>query len=252
MRNLDKIIITDITNVVTVSSPKGRFEKITNRKSYGLSFCLDGQITYTHNGKKYVSDKEHAVILPQGQSYTLYGDKKGLFPVINFKCMNFLCNTIAVLPIQNSESFIKDYEQIKALFLFDGNRAKIMSIFYNIMHKLLYYRIFDNTLIPALKYIEKNYRNPNLTNAMLAQECNISEIYFRKLFKKQCNVTPKQFIIDVRIQRAKQLLSEGILKINVISDECGFSNHYHFCRVFKEKTGITPTEYMKQNRVYKI
>lgn len=252
MKNLNDVTVTDITNVITVFSPKGRSEKINNRKSYGLSFCLEGQITYSHNGKKFISDKEHAVILPQGQSYTLYGDKKGVFPVINFTCADFLCDTITVLPIPNNESFIKDYEQIKALLLFEGNRARIMSIFYNLLHKLSSYCSIGNTVMPALKFIEKNYQNPNLTNKMLAHECQISEVYFRKLFTNQFKTTPKQFIVDIRIQKAKQLLSEGNLKINAVSYKCGFSNPYHFCRVFKEKTGLTPTEYMKQNRVYKI
>lgn len=252
MENLNDVTVTDITNVITVFSPKGRSEKIHNRKSYGLSFCLEGQITYSHNGKKFISDKEHAVILPQGQSYTLYGDKKGVFPVINFTCTDFLCDTITVLPIPSNESFIKDYEQIKALFLFDGNRARIMSIFYNLLHRLSSYCAIGNTVMPALKFIEKNYQNPNLTNKMLAHECQISEIYFRKLFTNQFKTTPKQFIVDIRIQKAKQLLSEGNLKINAVAYKCGFSNPYHFCRVFKEKIGLTPTEYMKQNRVYKI
>lgn len=252
MKKLSEAVVTNIIDIFTVSSTKGRFEKINNRKSYGLSFCIDGQITYTHNGIEYISDKEHAVILPQKQNYTLYGDKKGIFPVINFQCMDILCDTIIVLPIQNNKSFIKDYEQIKTLFLFNQNRAKIISIFYDMLHRLSSYGITGNTLSPALKYIEKNYQNPNLTNARLAQECKISEIYFRKLFTEQFKITPKQFIIDVRIQKAKQLLSEGSLKINAVSNECGFSNPYHFCRTFKEKTGMTPTEYLKQNKIYKI
>lgn len=253
MENLSEIIIYDIINIVTVFSAKGRFEKINNRICYGLSFCIDGQITYTHKGKEYVSDKNHAIILPQGQSYSLHGDKKGVFPVINFKCANFLCDTITVLPIRNHEAYIKDFEQLKALFLFGGNHAKIMSIFYNIIHRLSsHINQQSNILLPAIKYIEKNYQNPHLSNEILAKECNISEIYFRKLFSAQFKLTPKQFIIDIRLQRAKQLLSEGILKINSIAEQCGFSNPYHFCRIFKERIGITPTEYMKQNIILKI
>ena len=119
-------------------------------------------------------------------------------------------------------------------------------------HRLSIYGITNNTIMLALNFIEKNYQNPNLKNEDMAKECNISEVYFRKLFFKHFKTTPRQFIIDIRIQKARQLLTEGILKINAISEKCGFSNPYHFCRVFKEKTGLTPTEYMKQNRVYKI
>lgn len=106
------ITITDIKETFTVFSHKGRFEKIENRKSFGLSFCIDGQITYTHNGNKIISDKNHTVILPKGQTYTLHGDKTGSFPVINFTCADALCNTVISLPVQNIEAYIK-YRQIE-------------------------------------------------------------------------------------------------------------------------------------------
>ncbi len=250
---LDNIVITDITEIVTVSSSRGRTAKITNRPSYGLSFCTEGQITYTQNGKEYISDPAHAVILPMGESYSIYGDKKGVFPVINFGCSEFLCDEIIVIPIGNPESYIKDYEQMKSLMLFRKNRTKIISILYSIIHRLsVSGSISSETLLPAIRYLESNYTNPNLTNALLAHQCAISEVYFRKLFSKHYNTTPKQYVMDIRIDKAKQLLTDGILKINVISEKSGFSNSYHFCRVFKEKTGLTPTEYMKQNKIYKI
>jgi len=252
MLNLNKLIITECDDIKTVPSAKGRFEKMSNRRCYGLSFCISGMITYTHNGKKFVSNPKNAVILPKGGTYTLYGDENGLFPCINFNCTEKLCDTFELIPLPESESLIKKYNQMLSLSLFDGNQAKIMSIFYDILHKLSSYTNVNKAILPAISFIEKNYHNPNLRNSDLADECNISEVYFRKLFIKHFNTTPKKFILDVRIQKAKHLLAEGVLKINAISDECGFSNPYHFCRVFKEKTGLTPTAYMKQNKTYEI
>ena len=249
---LSNITVTDIKEIFTVVSPKGRFEKIENRKCYGLSFCDEGQITYTHNNNKFISDKFHAIILPKGQSYTLYGNKTGTFSVINFLCSEFLCDTIISLPIDNKEAYIKDFERIRSLSLLDTNRAEIMSIFYHILHLLSAQNSYNKIIVPAIKHIENNYQNPELTNTELAKKCNVSEIYFRHIFESCYNMTPKQFIIDMRINKAKQFLADGALKINAIALKCGFSNQYHFCRTFKEKTGLTPTQYMKQNRIYKI
>ncbi|MBQ4145799.1 MAG: helix-turn-helix transcriptional regulator [Clostridia bacterium] len=254
MNDLNNIIVTDIIDVITVFSQKGRFEKMNNRKCYGLSFCAEGKITYTHNQKNYVSDPHHAIILPKGQSYTICGNESGVFPVINFECSNFLCDTMMVLPIENVDFAMRDFVQMKNLFLFERNRTKVISLFYNIIHTFCESADIsgNSILLSAIRYLENNYSLPELTNKMLADQCNISEVYFRKLFTKQFDVTPRQYIIDLRINKAKQLLTEGIFKINVVSEKCGFTNPYHFSRLFKEKTGLTPTQYLQQNRILKI
>lgn len=252
MNSIAKITVTDINELFTVLSPKGREEKIYRRKSYALSFCIDGQITYTHNGSKTVSDRNHAVILPKGQTYSLHGDKTGSFPVINFHCAETLCDTVVSIPIQNPNAYIKDFEQLKALSFFEENRTKMMSIFYDMLYRLSSRGGENNIITPAIEYLERSYNDPNLTNAMLAKRCNISEVYFRKMFVKHYRTTPKQYIVNIRINKAKLLLAENSLKINAVAELCGFSNQYHFCRVFKERTGITPTEYIKQNRICKI
>lgn len=126
-------------------------------------------------------------------------------------------------------------------------------MFYNILHNLTSSDTLGNGVIyPAIQYLENNYSSPDLTNQTLADQCSISEVYFRKLFTEQYGITPRQYIIDLRISKAKQLLTDGILKISHISEECGFSNPYHFSRLFKEKTGLTPTEYLQQNKTSKI
>lgn len=253
MSILNNIVVTDVVHTITVQSHKGNKEKINNRSYYGLSFCKEGQITYNLNGQKYVSDKDHAIILPQDQSYTLSRDKSGMFPLIDFTTMNFLCNTFIVIPIKNADVYIKEYEQIKALELFEKSRTKRLSIFYHMLSNLDNEISQTNELLtPAVDFLANNFAEYNLSNELLAEKCGISEVYFRRLFTEQYKVTPKQYIIDLRINKAKQLLTDGIFKIGAISENCGFSNPYHFCRVFKEKTGLTPSEYMKQNKIQKI
>ncbi|MBQ8850645.1 MAG: helix-turn-helix transcriptional regulator [Clostridia bacterium] len=252
MRELFKnIAVTEIKDIHTVNNPTGTTASISKRKSYGLSFCREGKITYTHNGQSYVEDSTHAVILPKGQSYTLYCDDGGAFPVIDFECAEPLCDTVVSLAIENVNELVADYEKMLSLNLMDGNRLKIMSIFYKILHRIAL-STDRRTLIPAVKYIEKNYGDATLSNAMLAKQCRISEVYFRRLFVEQYKTTPRQFIIDVRIGKAKRLLSEGRLKIAAVSELCGFSNQYHFSRAFKKLVGVTPTEYMMNNREYQI
>lgn len=245
---LQNTVVTDILGVGTVYSPKGRKVEMKNRPCYGLSFCIDGQITYSQNGKEYVSDPDHAIILPMGQCYVLKGDKTGSFPVINFSTLAPLCDTITVLELCNRELLLRKYEEMKKLFVDRNNRAKIFSIFYEMLYELSTQNE-SSELRAAIKYIYNNYHLPSITNERLAKECKISEVYFRKLFKKAFEMSPKQFIIELRMQKAKQLLSEGTQKIWAISEACGFSSAYHFCRLFKQHTGLTPHDYRKQNQI---
>ena len=99
--------------------------------------------------------------------------------------------------------------------------------------------------IQSIKYIKNNISNTALSNSLIAQNLGISEVYFRKLFLAKYGTTPKQYILDIRIQKAKQPLRDRKYKITSVSDECGFSSQYHFCRIFKEKTGYTPSDYSK-------
>ena len=242
---LKNITVTEIRNVVTVFSEKGSRDKMINRKTYGLSLCKEGQITYIQNGVEYVSNKECAVILPKGGTYLIKRDKPGIFPVINFECLEFLCDTVTVIRVQNADELIADYERMKKLFCFGEDRAQIFSIFYGILHKLSSDNI-PRELTSAMRSINSDFCDPALTNATLAAECTISEVYFRKLFREHYGQSPKQYILQARIRHAKHLLREQSATVTTVAEACGFSSVYHFCRAFKQQTGMTPTEYESQ------
>ena len=253
MNLLNSITVTHIDPPVTVHSEKGRVFDMVDRPAFGLSLCISGQITYTINGRRYVSEPGSAVLLPQNGSYSLYGDKEGLFPLINFRCEHFPFREIFVFPLQNPAACLKDFEALKQLFLFKGNRLQRYSTFYELLNKISAPRLPDrNPLHPAMPYIEQHLSDPELSNNLLAREMGISEVYLRKLFSVHYQTTPKQFILDLRIRKAKQLLTDTALSVTVIAGECGFSSVYHFCRLFKIKVGQTPSEYKKANTVFKI
>lgn len=247
------IIVTEIQKPFTVFSKKGRTEHTENRAFYGLSFCLSGQITYMFGGQKFVSNKNNAVILPKGATYFLHGDKEGLFPLINFNAQNFSCDSFIVIPLDDSTHHINDFNKLSDYFLREDKYLQIFSLFYRMLeHLKLEQTHTQNPLYPVINYLEKNISNPEITNVFLAKKLGISEVYLRKLFSAHYETTPRQFIIEMRIQKAKSLLTNGTHTITSISEECGFSSLYHFCRAFKDRTGMTPTEYAKVGKIYQI
>lgn len=249
----ENIIITGIEPPMVVSPEKGKRVDIVHRRWYGLSFCLSGQITYEMNGKLFVSNGQSAVLLPKGGTYSLTGNKEGLFPVINFQCENLDCHEITLIPLKNPQAYIRDFETIQKLHLRGAGQLEIFSIFYKMLNALSFEDKADaNLLAPAIQYIEGNISDPALSNAVLASLLGISEVYFRKLFFKRYNISPRQFILDFRIQKARQMLVETPFTVTAIAESCGFSTPNHFCRAFKQRTGLTPTQYVASHRIYEI
>ena len=101
----------------------------------------------------------------------------------------------------------------------------------------------DNKIVSAKEYIDANFADITLSITTLAEQAEISEAYFRKLFKKTYHMSPSQYIRIARIKAAKKLLHYNFLTLEECSIKSGFSSVQYFCRVFKKETGMTPSEY---------
>ena len=247
----ENAVITKIHQPITIFSEKGRIDSTENRRCYGLSFCISGQITYTQNEKTCVSNSSNVVLLPKNATYKLHCDKEGLFPVINFECDHLDICEITILSVKDSSKFIKDFQELSNCFCHNNRNLKQLEILYRILGNLDSEQ--SNTpLSSIIAYIETHIADSNITNDFLANKIGVSEVYLRKLFISHLGITPRQHILDLRIKTAKQLLISTNKTITAISEECGFSSVYHFCRAFKKKTQMTPTEYANQNKFYQI
>ena len=223
--------------------------QMNDRPTYGLSLCLDGKITYIQNGKEYVSDRAHAVLLPMGQSYVIRREKNGRFPLINFLTAVTVTDESCVFPIRDVESFVKDFEVMKRLALMPRSKNKLFSLFYEMLDRICVSQaeVFSPA-DPIAAFLQESYADEELSNTDLATRFHISEVYLRKLFLEKYGTTPHQYLLEIRLNRAKQLLAEGYLSVTEIAEHCGFTNLYHFSRTFKSRVGETPTAYMRNNK----
>jgi AraC family transcriptional regulator len=103
----------------------------------------------------------------------------------------------------------------------------------------------------VLDYIEAHL-DCSLKLEELAQEVGMSQFYFSRLFKQSLGMTPHQYVIQQRVERAKQLLRKGELSLVEISLECGFANQGHLNRHFKRLTGTTPKEIARMYKMSKF
>ena len=253
MALFDEVTVTAVEEHYTVHFPKDRVVRMKDRPSFGLSLCVSGQLTYTMGEQKIVSDPDHAILLPLGGNYRIHGDKEGVFPVINFQCTGLSCDRILAIPLANPQSCLRDCETLQRLLRLGGSRMQIFSAFYGLLEKVAAGEERGaDPLAKVICHMEENLADPGLSNSVLAQRSHISESYLRKLFYRQYHTTPKQYILELRLQKAKLLLTDTASSVTEVAEACGFSSVYHFCKVFKVRTGTTPTQYAATHRRQKI
>lgn len=94
----------------------------------------------------------------------------------------------------------------------------------------------------ALDTIEARIKNPP-SLAELASLTGLSRTYFSRIFKETTGMTLRDYLIQFRLDKAKDLLDDINLEIKQIAYEVGFNDPDHFSRSFKKKTGLSPTEW---------
>lgn len=147
---------------------------------------------------------------------------------------------------QKIDSLIKYYNSGS----FEG-QFKSMSVLYNIISEvignkniLMIDRKNYKNLLPVLSFIESNY-STDINLSLLAKYCNMSETNFRRVFQQVMGISPIEYVINIRIDHAKELVRHTDLSVAEISSLCGFKDVEHFCRTFKKRTGISTSNYRK-------
>lgn len=94
-------------------------------------------------------------------------------------------------------------------------------------------------LLKILNYIDAHL-NQEIKLASLAALLDMSQFHFSHLFKQSMGLTPYQYLLQQRVERAKQLLKQTDRLIADIALDCGFNSHSHLSKQFRQLTGITP------------
>lgn len=94
----------------------------------------------------------------------------------------------------------------------------------------------------SVKYIKTNFRQ-NLTVSSLTKLLGNSQPHLYKIFKEAFGKSPKSYIIDYRMNMAKEMLAETDFTVAEVAYAVGFSDSFAFSKCFSSKVGMSPTEY---------
>ena len=100
-------------------------------------------------------------------------------------------------------------------------------------------------MIRAKRFIMDNYANPELSLGSVAGYIGLNEKYFSSRFTKEEGTTFSNYLTEVRIRKARELMDKTDLKMYEISQQVGYNNVEHFTRVFKKVCRVSPGSYRK-------
>ncbi len=253
----DSFVITGIKRVIMVGKDEYP-ERLTSFKhdleTNELIFNISGQSTVYFNGIKLKNLPGNVRFLPKGHTfqYDVLRQTPG-------ECIDVFFDTdkpvSEVAFVKNVASIEKVGNLFKRIFAVWVSKEKG----YYFESISLLYRIFaelekenrapkkhTDKIAPAIDLIHNEFLKKNISIEELAAAANMCESYFQRLFKEKYGVSPKRYIIQLKINCACDLLRLERYTVTQIAELCNFSDMYFFSRQFKNYMGITPTQFTKK------
>ena len=226
------------------------------RPSHGLAINLGGEKKYTFkDGYTFTVKSNEMVYLPKGSTYQVVSIVPGDCFAINFDLREQTHFPPFFFKVKNHHAIIEHFRQ--AIHVWTAKKqgymmkckAELYQVIYTVQQEFAgaYFPNKKAQMIqPAVEYIHNHYNKELLSIEHLASLCSITPEYFRKLFKSFYGTSPLSYINNLKIARAKELLSSRLYSVCEAATEAGYRDMSHFCREFKKATGKSPGEYTKR------
>ena len=111
-----------------------------------------------------------------------------------------------------------------------------------------YNDVLMNDALHVKEYVDKNYRDPDISIDSICQELHISASHFSKIFKRQTGTSFSIYLAQKRITEAEHLLLTTDLKSREIGELVGYQEPNYFSYVFKKQKNLSPAIFRKQMR----
>ena len=218
-----------------------------------------GSLSYPYQNLELLTDALKSCQITQAKEQILYlfelldtaSAKNSSFPNFFIRCVLIDILTILSSGMNNLNVKFKNYSDLyfNTLFLCRScsYAEKKEEIHQNILLLLATYeKEFQNSTIQFSKIeetIQKEYSSPDFSISGLADTFHVSIAYMSYLFKKGFDVNFSEYLWNIRMEKAKELLSQTDMNIDQISVQVGYLNTSSFRRKFKQETGFTPSQY---------
>lgn len=167
--------------------------------------------------------------------FTIFSDENRLIKIVNnVRIMR------AVQRIVNELNVKKKYYQYLVVMYY----AELLILIYRHMDEVYLPLCTNEGLKKAISYI-REYFQKDINTEEIAEYSGVGERYLRKLFSQYLNMSPLDFLNQIRINKSIELLRNTELSVKEICFICGYKSPQYFSRIFKQQMGISPKELTK-------
>lgn len=252
-----KFIVTKISHIIMVGEeeyPEKKTSFSHDLKHHELIFSLRGRATVFFNGERLETEKGTVRFLPAGptEQYEVVRQENGACIDIFFDTDLPISENAFVMNPKQSEKLEGLFKKAVALWASkeEGYYFECISLIYRIFAELQKqnYVPSEHTekIAPAVALIREQFLTNEIRISELCEACGISESYLKRLFREKYGASPKQYIIQLKINHACELLRLGRYTVTQVAEQCGFSDVYFFSRQFKAYMGVTPTQFVQK------
>lgn len=246
-------------------------EIVSNKTCYIIHYVLSGEGILTFKNKTYNITKNNLFILPPHSNASYKQNRnnpwsyiwielngismKSFLDKIQFDTDNFMYH-------DNDKLYLKN---CLINMILDDDKATLKSEYYVILGYI--FKIFsflikyypkevenysskqEIVVHKICEYLERKFDDPNLSLDEIAKKFYFTQSYLTRLFKKEMGITPIQYIDELRMKKAIELLGHKTFTIEQIAETLGYSNQFYFTKRFKKYYGMPPSKYKQKNLV---
>lgn len=252
---------------------------------FELVYVKKGHAVFQISGHPVPIGPNDIVIIKPNQTHKLIVDSETgcEFIVLSFKFMDQRNSEFSETSLEDFLNFVRSKEDGSFIALKVSQKNEIINVMNRILrereradigNELLNYLLVMELFILISRALKMEWENSiknkspkikelihasvSFINNNFERDISVGDIskfvflstsYFTRAFKEEIGISPMNYLLKVRVDRAKELLEESELKISDIALQVGFSNQQRFNEMFKKYAGITPMQYRKQKRI---
>ena len=219
----------------------GIFE-VKSRPYAALSFRVNGTGAFEIGNTRLIAKPGDVLFLPANTPYKVeYSVSESI--VVHFEhCNYFEAENVC---IENRLEIATRFQRLLEAWNGQHSVNQAKSIIYDILDKMSNDQktsISDTAVANCVCYMDEHFCDPKLDIETVCGVAFISVSSLQRAFAKYFGISPKQYLIQLRMNRALELLTENELSVKEISFACGFTDEKYFSRAFKKKFGYSPSQ----------